>query len=649
MKKRARVSPPRRLLVLFFAVTLVPAAGLIWLGRTLLNQDRQLEMQRAMERREYAADRIVDILQQEISFTRQILADSNRLGELTAEDSVVVQLSAAGLSVQPASAILYYPIVPPDPEVPDDPFLLAEKLEYREKDYSGAIKILLKLSESKDTAVRAGAFLRLARNYRKIGNDERALAAYENLAHIDGVRLDGVPVALRARSAYCFLLEELGRSEELREEAASLSGDLFSGRWRITEPVFQLHAEQVRKWFDPPEDIVVNRIALSATVDWLWQRWLAEKGGSPALAESMTYTAAGHDFTILASREGNQVVALVAGPMFVQSHWLAQTEPILEAQGVEIRLRDSSGNILQGTFPLNQSPPSLRLEADTGLPWTVAVSNRDAAAGSSQFSSRRRILLSGLGLVIVLVLASSYYIGRGISRELAAARLKSDFVSAVSHEFRTPLATMRHLTEILADGRVEDENRRINYYGAQLRATGRLSRLVERLLDFGRMEAGAFRYRPATVDLGELLHFLVDEFEQVVADSGHRIDLKVDPELPTVYADREALGQAVWNLLDNAVKYSPGQPVVWIEAALQDGQTAIRVRDEGLGLPAEERRNLFLKFVRGSAAREAGIKGTGIGLAMVDYIVRAHRGRVLVESTPGKGSTFSILLKTEGS
>ena len=335
--------------------------------------------------------------------------------------------------------------------------------------------------------------------------------------------------------------------------------------------------------------------------------------------------------------------------MFVQSHWLAQTEPILEAQGVEIRLRDSSGNILQGTFPLNQSPPSLRLEADTGLPWTVAVSNRDAAAGSSQFSSRRRILLSGLGLVIVLVLASSYYIGRGISRELAAARLKSDFVSAVSHEFRTPLATMRHLTEILADGRVEDENRRINYYGAQLRATGRLSRLVERLLDFGRMEAGAFRYRPATVDLGELLHFLVDEFEQVVADSGHRIDLKVDPELPTVYADREALGQAVWNLLDNAVKYSPGQPVVWIEAALQDGQTAIRVRDEGLGLPAEERRNLFRKFVRGSAARETGIKGTGIGLAMVDYIVRAHRGRVLIESTPGKGSTFSILLKTEGS
>jgi signal transduction histidine kinase len=149
------------------------------------------------------------------------------------------------------------------------------------------------------------------------------------------------------------------------------------------------------------------------------------------------------------------------------------------------------------------------------------------------------------------------------------------------------------------------------------------------------------------VDLGELLRSLVDEFEQLAAASGHRIDLKVASELPAVRADRDALAQAVWNLLDNAVKYSPGSPAVWIEAALEDGQVAIRVRDEGLGMSDEERRDLFRKFVRGSAARETGVKGTGIGLAMVDYIVRAHRGRILVDSAPGRGSTFTVFLKTE--
>ena len=649
MTMRAWLSPPRRLLALFFAVTLAPAAGLVWLGWRLLEQDRQLVTQRAMERREYAADRIVDMLRQELSASRQLAADPDRIAEPTSGDSVVVLLEPAGLTVQPASGVLYYPIVPSESGVPSGPFLAPDKIEFQQRDYGRAIDGLSKLARSEDAAVRAGAWLRLARNYRKAGDDERALVAYESLARIDGVRIDGVPAALRARCARCFLLAELGREEDLRKEAASLSRDLFNCRWRITGPVFQLHAGQMRRWLDSPENGEDDRVSLSAAVEWLWERWRDAQDGGSALPESMTHAAGGHAFTMLANHAGNRSAVLVAGPEFARRHWLAALAPMLETQGVEIGLRDSSGNILLGTPPPEPKPLSLRLPADTGLPWTVAVSSRDAVADTAQFSTRRRLLFSGLGLVMVLVLASSYCIARGISRELAAARLKSDFVSAVSHEFRTPLATLRHLTEILADGRVGSEERRVSYYNSQLRATGRLSRLVERLLDYARMEAGVFRYRLTKVNLDDLLRSVAGEFEQDAADSGHRIDLKVDPALPPVLADREALAQAVWNLLDNAVKYSPGRTAVWIEAALQDGLAAIRVRDEGPGLPAEERKDLFRKFVRGSAARETGVKGTGIGLAMVDYIVSAHRGRVLVDSTSGRGSTFTILLRTEQS
>ena len=256
-------------------------------------------------------------------------------------------------------------------------------------------------------------------------------------------------------------------------------------------------------------------------------------------------------------------------------------------------------------------------------------------------------MLRSLALAAVLVLAGSALIARAVSRELAVARLKSDFVSAVSHDFRTPLATLRQLTENLSDGRVEDEDRRQAYYQAQVRATSRLSRLVERLLDFGRMEAGAMRYRPEPLDLGELVRSVVDEFEHVVADTGHRIELTVDREVPPVRADREALAQAVWNLLDNAIKYSPGRPAVWIEVAGEDGHAAVRVRDEGPGVPPEERKDLFREFTRGAAARAGGVKGTGIGLAMVDHIVRAHHGRIQLDSTPGQGSTFTMRLRTE--
>ena len=260
---------------------------------------------------------------------------------------------------------------------------------------------------------------------------------------------------------------------------------------------------------------------------------------------------------------------------------------------------------------------------------------------------RRRLLLSGLALAAILVLAGSTLVARAVSRELAVARLKSDFVSAVSHEFRTPLATLRQLTENLSDGRVGDEGRRQAYYQAQERATSRLSRLVERLLDFGRMEAGALRYRPEPLDLGKLVRSVVDEFEHVVADTGHRIEVKIDPKVLPVRADGDALAQVVWNLLDNAIKYSPGRPAVWIEVAGEDGQAAVRVRDEGPGILPEERKDLFREFTRGAAARAGGVKGTGIGLAMVNHIVRAHRGRIRVDSAPGQGSTFTILLKTE--
>ncbi len=161
------------------------------------------------------------------------------------------------------------------------------------------------------------------------------------------------------------------------------------------------------------------------------------------------------------------------------------------------------------------------------------------------------------------------------------------------------------------------------------------------------MEAGAVRYQFEPVNLGRLAGDVVDEFEHVAATSGHEIIVTLDPALPEVHADPDALGQALWNLLDNAIKYSPGRPVVWLDAVREGDFAAIRVRDEGLGIARGEQNQLFRKFFRGSAARNTHVKGTGIGLAMVNHIVRAHRGRVRVESEPDKGSTFTILLKLE--
>jgi len=649
MVQFAWMRPPRHLLALFLAVTLLPAAGLVWLGWRLLEQDRDLEAQRMLERRENAAELIVSALRERLLAARQTLADPSRAPGLAAGDSVVVVLRPDNIDVHPAARLLFHPLVSTPPEAPRQLYLAGERYEFQQRDYSRAVGAFRELALSEDPAVRAGAQLRIARNHRKAGSPELALAAYERLAQLGGVYLDGVPASLAARRARCALLAELGRSEELQTEAKALYGDLLDGHWQLTGPAYELHAAQLRDWLGLTNEPEPERAALSAATEWLWEQWCAAVAGGPPIPQATTHTAGGRPFTILAHATGDSVSALIAGPDYTGAQWLPVVSPILEAQGVRVSLRDSAGNFVHGTPPAAPNHLTLRLATGTGLPWTVMVTNAGLPLDDAPFASRRRLLFSGLALAAILVIAGSYLIARAVSRELAVARLKSDFVSAVSHEFRTPLATLRQLTENLADGRVAGDERRKAYYEGQVRATNRLSRLVEGLLDFGRMEAGVLRYSPEPVQLGELVRSVVDEFEHVAATTGHRIETSIESPLPPVVADGEAVGQSVWNLLDNAIKYSPGQPVVWIEVAREDGSIAIRVRDKGLGIPREEHEHLFRKFVRGSAAREAEVKGTGIGLAMVDYIVRAHHGRIHLESAPGKGSTFTILLKTEAS
>jgi signal transduction histidine kinase len=305
---------------------------------------------------------------------------------------------------------------------------------------------------------------------------------------------------------------------------------------------------------------------------------------------------------------------------------------------------DADGHRVLGQPTVAGKLQAVRAASDTALPWTLRVSSASPSDDFAQLAGRRRLLLAGLALTAFLVLVSSYLITRAVARELAVARLQSDFVSAVSHEFRSPLTSMCHLTEMLADGDEPGAERRRQYYQVLAGETRRLHRLVEGLLNFGRMEAGAHEYRFETLDPAELVREVVAEFQAQVAANGRNVALQINGSGVRVKADREALSRALWNLLDNAVKYSPDGSTVWVEVGSEAGAVTIRVRDQGVGIPAAERKRIFRKFVRGGSTKTSGVKGTGIGLTMALHIVRAHGGHLRVESEPGRGSTFTILL-----
>jgi signal transduction histidine kinase len=256
------------------------------------------------------------------------------------------------------------------------------------------------------------------------------------------------------------------------------------------------------------------------------------------------------------------------------------------------------------------------------------------------------LLLAGVAMAAVVVVAGAYFSGRAITREVAAARLQSDFVATVSHEFRTPLTTLRQLTEMLARGRVSGDRRRQEFYDTLVAETARLNRLVEGLLQFGRAQAGAAGESPEAVDVAELVESVVSEFRREHPEAAQRVTMSIDGA-GTVVGDRVALARALWNLIDNAVKYSSTPAPVVVETAAGDEQVAIAVRDRGIGIPEEELPLVFNRFTRGQAARDQRLPGTGIGLTFVRDVAETHGGSVSADSSTGRGSTFTLTLPIE--
>ncbi len=647
MQLREWFRPPRHLLVIFLAVIVISATVLGSLSWRLLEQDRALENQRIQERLEHAADLIAGTLLRRLTdLEEQLPAFAISPPSDFANGGVIVIFQPEHIQVHPRGRLLYHPFLPLSKEDPGSSFQTGEVLEFQKQDYTGASAIFAKQAGSKDPSIRAGALLRLARNFRKNRQFKQALAVYTDLAQMGSIILGGVPAELLARQASCSVLEELKSFSELRRAASVLQADLALGRWPLDRASYEFYSKQLERWAPLEPESQARRqdaLALSAAVESLWEQSQELQRDETRSRGVSSLWASDHPFLVTWHSTRGQFVALIAGTGYLNSQW----RPIWEEHAVDLRLTDKDGHSVLGHPLAAGKPQAIRTTAETRLPWTLQLASSDPQPELAQFAARRRLVLAGLAMMGLLALAGSYFIMRAVVREFVVASLQSDFVSAVSHEFRTPLTSLRHLTELLASNLVPTEERRQQYYATLVRETERLHRLVESLLNFARMEAGAFEYRFESVDGVALLRDLVAEFQEEGWNKRHSVELSANGSSPPIHADREAVSLAVWNLLDNAVKYSSEGSMVWVEVAREREFLAIRVRDQGSGVSASEQKEIFQKFVRGVASRASNVKGTGIGLAMVQRIVQAHGGKMHLKSEPGRGSTFTVLFPLE--
>lgn len=648
MPTALRLRPLHRLLTLFLAATLVPAAALVWLGWQLIDQDRRLERQRVQDALEAAASGVAAGLERELGSLDRSLTSllTTGPGALHADTAVAVRLTRSGLAARAGAPLLYLPAVPPPAVAEPSPTLWtkAERLEFVQKDLTGAMKAYRALVNTADPGARAGTLLRLARVLRKAGRNDEALAAYTAMTALTGATVDGDPADLMARWARIGLLDRLRRPATLQAEATALRRDLSAGRWPIDRTTYLAYADGLEPQADPSSRASAPALALSEAVASTWNDWRA--GSLTAhLGSGRRSKRAGTVSTLLLWREeGDALLLFAATSDYVTTEWRS----LWPGDGMTVSLVDEEGTAVIGNPPSGSAQLVVKPSLDTRLPWTVRVS---AAATPEAIASsgavRRRLLLAGLVLLAVLVPATGYLVNRAVQRELAVVKQQADFVSAVSHEFRSPLTSLTHLTSLLRGDFQPTDERRRQYYDVLARETDRLRRFVETLLDFGRMQAGAARYRLTHLALAPFVRQLVEEFSTDAAAGRHTVSFDMDEALPAVSADAEALGRAIWNLLENAAKYSPDDTRISVRVERERDSVAIRVRDQGSGIPAHEQPYVFQQFFRGAAAVSSAVKGTGVGLAVAQHIVHAHGGQIRLESEPGTGSTFSILLPAQ--
>ena len=310
-----------------------------------------------------------------------------------------------------------------------------------------------------------------------------------------------------------------------------------------------------------------------------------------------------------------------------------------------------SWRIAVGRTPFEKPASGAALAGDDGGRWQLILTHRAGSLEAAVSGLRLKNLL--ISWVILLLLGASV-VTMVISARRAQrlAQQKIEFVAAISHELRTPLAVICSAGENLADGVVPDPLR-ARQYGAVIHGEGRrLAEMVDQALEFAGAQSGRKAYLPRPIAVSDLIGRAVQACQPQIRDGAVLVEQQVPSDLPMVLADPGEMTRALQNLIRNAIKYSADQPWVGIQASVHSGsrgfEVSISVRDQGMGIAADDLAHIFEPFYRSRDALAAQVHGSGLGLSLVRHIVEAHGGRITVASVLGQGSTFTIVLPCAG-
>lgn len=636
----------RRLILLFLVAVLLPCTVLLLIGLRSMRQERELSAKRFADERARSASQMRQMLLARLETLKTeelaLLSSGERIQGISRYDDTPVRLVA---TIDNHGLALPWQRMPGRRGAEND--AVAARLRQAEvaefvANAPAKAAALLKEIDSMNAAPEALGLSRLslARALTKAGRATEAAAEYRKMLALplDVMDAHGVPIAFYAASrlakqdpagvvrrlaaafdeACCMAPEALymiraavdtARARAGSDSAIQLSRNVLRAI-RDTEQAVALHADfpSLRITLPRPTPVAVSRWAVYGDNPWFVSTAVLARPGE---------------------RNRGSRAALVA----------IDAKHVLD--DVNRHLATSAGSETRLRLPTLQDPGTRLLAPDLSDVSVDYVS--DGVSVGTNWRVGGSLFTAALVFVLGVTLFGAFLLWFDVRRELRLAELRSQFVSSVSHELKTPLTAIRMYAETMLLDRSPDPEQGREYLATIVNEAERLTRLLNNVLDVAKIERGQKTYQFAPVALDDLVNRCARTMEYPLAQQGFRLCVKAGDAIPEVAGDEDALQQAVLNLLTNAMKYSADSRDITLTLR-RNGEAIIEVTDHGVGIPAEHVGRVAEKFYRVPTAENARIPGTGLGLTLVDHIARAHGGRLVIDSAPGAGSTIGIHL-----
>jgi len=562
----------------------------------------------------------------------------------------------------------------------------AEEYEFKQKKYRGAISLYQELFNLlKEKNHQAQMLNNIARCLTKSKSYRQAINNYSKISndYPESTTSSRLPLALIAQLQIIDCYQKLGDFENSLKSSLSLYRNILQGPWNLSEDQFRTYSSMAEESFTrslsenskdfPLEEYkreyghlkilhqskneqwqIVNDIKQDIVPE-LRRRLIQAKEYKPS---PIRYSKAIEDRNFLvsvvmipdkSSKSSSGILGLKIKNEYLIDNVLGElVKNIQFGENTNVVISDLSSQVLLGNKD-QAAPPATITEffEDNFPPWRVELfASKTGGLGLIELKNSY-YFWTILTLIIVLIFGA-FLIVRTISHEVEILRIKSDFVSSVSHEFKTPLTSIKALAERLKEGKVKDPSKAEQYFSVISQDTEKLTRLVKNILDFSKIEERKKEYEFEETDVGQLVAQQLENFRKDEIQKDLKIHAQIPKDIPHLFVDRDALSQVIINLLDNASKFSPDKKEIYVNVKSDAENVIIEIKDKGIGISQDDLNKIFDKFYQGKSTLRHSVTGTGLGLTLVKYIVEAHGGRISVESKVGQGSIFSLIFSIKG-